>query len=109
MKNGISISPICGFLVPADRLIDIPFFIAGTLKIAYDLCCTGVPGDPATGGGRLMAGHYHWRVALSDTAMSTVRRSLIAILVLAASLPGQTLKQIATIDLPGPKASASTT
>ncbi len=50
-----------------------------------------------------MAGHYHSRVALSDTAMSTVRRSLIAILVLAASLPGQTLKQIATIDLPGPK------
>src|SRR5438876_1222083 len=50
-----------------------------------------------------MAGHDHSRVALSDTAMSTVRRSLIAILVLAASLPGQTLKQIATIDLPGPK------
>jgi DNA-binding beta-propeller fold protein YncE len=50
-----------------------------------------------------MAGHDHSRVALSDTAMSTVGRSLIAILVLAASLPGQTLKQIATIDLPGPK------
>jgi hypothetical protein len=50
-----------------------------------------------------MAGHDHSRVALSDTAMSTVRRSLSAILVLAASLPGQTLKQIATIDLPGPK------
>ncbi len=50
-----------------------------------------------------MAGHDHSRVALSDTAMSTVRRSLVAILVLAASLPGQTLKQIATIDLPGPK------
>jgi len=50
-----------------------------------------------------MAGHDHSRVALSDTLMSSVRRSLIAILVLAASLPGQTLKQIATIDLPGPK------
>ena len=50
-----------------------------------------------------MAGHDHSRVALSDTAMSNVRRSLIAILVLAASLPAQTLKQIATIDLPGPK------
>src|SRR5881275_1192944 len=50
-----------------------------------------------------MAGQDHSRVALSDTAMSTVRRSLVAILVLAASLPGQTLKQIATIDLPGPK------
>ena len=50
-----------------------------------------------------MAGYDHSRVALSDTAMSNVRRSLIAILVLAASLPGQTLKQIATIDLPGPK------
>jgi len=50
-----------------------------------------------------MAGYDHSRVALSDTAMSTVRRSLVAILVLAASLPGQTLKQIATIDLPGPK------
>src|SRR5437879_13647868 len=50
-----------------------------------------------------MAGHDHSRVALSDTAMSTVRRSLVAILVLAASLPGQTLKQIATIDLPRPK------
>lgn len=50
-----------------------------------------------------MAEHDHSRVALADTAMSTVRRSLIAILVLAASLPGQTLKQIAAIDLPGPK------
>jgi DNA-binding beta-propeller fold protein YncE len=50
-----------------------------------------------------MAEHDHSRVALADTTMSTVRRSLIAILVLAASLPGQTLKQIATIDLPGPK------
>jgi len=50
-----------------------------------------------------MAGQGHSRVALSGTAMSTVRRSLIAILVLAASLTGQTLKQIATIDLPGPK------
>ena len=50
-----------------------------------------------------MAGYDHSRVALSDTAMSNVRRSLIAILVLAASLPAQTLKQIATIDLPGPK------
>ena len=50
-----------------------------------------------------MAEHDHSPAALADTAMSTVRRSLIAILVLAASLPGQTLKQIATIDLPGPK------
>jgi DNA-binding beta-propeller fold protein YncE len=50
-----------------------------------------------------MAGHNHSQAAPSDTAMSTVRRSLIAVLVLAASLPGQTLKQIATIDLPGPK------
>lgn len=50
-----------------------------------------------------MAGHDNSRVALSDTAMSTVRRSLIAILALAASLPGQTLNQVATIDLPGPK------
>lgn len=50
-----------------------------------------------------MAEHDHSRVELADTAMSTVRRSLIAILVLAASLPGQTLKPIATIDLPGPK------
>ena len=50
-----------------------------------------------------MAGYDHSRVALSDTAMSNVRRSLIAILALAASLPAQTLKQIATIDLPGPK------
>jgi len=50
-----------------------------------------------------MAGPDHLWVALSDAAMSTVRRSLIAILVLAASLPGQTLQQIATIDLPGPK------
>jgi DNA-binding beta-propeller fold protein YncE len=50
-----------------------------------------------------MAGHDHSRVALSDAAMSTMRRSFIAILVLAASLPGQSLKQIATIDLPGPK------
>jgi hypothetical protein len=50
-----------------------------------------------------MAEHDHSRVALADTAMSTVRRSLIAILVLAASLLGQTLKQSATIDLPSPK------
>src|SRR5205823_14889180 len=50
-----------------------------------------------------MAGHDHSRVALSDTAVSAVRRSRIAILVLAASLPGQTLKQIATSDLAGPK------
>jgi len=50
-----------------------------------------------------MAGPDRLWVALSDAAMSTVRRSLIAILVLAASLPGQTLQQIATIDLPGPK------
>jgi len=35
--------------------------------------------------------------------MRVARRSLIATLVLAASLSGQTLKQIATIDLPGPK------
>ena len=50
-----------------------------------------------------MAGHDHSHAALLNTAMSTVRRSLIAILALAASLPAQTLKQIATIDLPGPK------
>jgi len=42
-------------------------------------------------------------VALSDAAMSTVRRSLVAILILATSSLGQTLKKIATIDLPGPK------
>ena len=41
--------------------------------------------------------------ALSDAAMSTVRRSLVAILILATSSLGQTLKKIATIDLPGPK------
>jgi len=50
-----------------------------------------------------MSEHDHSWVALSDLAMRTVRRSLVAILVLAASLHGQTLKQIATIDLPGPK------
>jgi len=50
-----------------------------------------------------MAGQNQSWVTLSDTAIRTVRRSLIAILVLAASLPGQTLKQIAAIDLPGPK------
>jgi len=50
-----------------------------------------------------MAGHDHSRVTLSDAVMNTVRRSLIAVLVLASSLHGQTLKQIATIDLPGPK------
>ena len=50
-----------------------------------------------------MVGHDHSEVVLPGTAMSTVRRSLVAILVLAASLPGQTLKQVATIDLPGPK------
>ena len=50
-----------------------------------------------------MAGHKYSLVSLSDTAMSTVRRSLIAILVLASSLPGQTLKQVARIDLRGPK------
>jgi DNA-binding beta-propeller fold protein YncE len=50
-----------------------------------------------------MAGHDHSQVALSNKAVSTIRRSLIAILVLVGSLPGQTLEQIATIDLPGPK------
>ena len=50
-----------------------------------------------------MAGHDHCRGRLSHTAMSARRRSLIALLVLGGSLQGQTLKQIATIDLPGPK------
>lgn len=35
--------------------------------------------------------------------MSALRRSLIANLMLAISLPGQTLKQVGKIDLPGPK------
>jgi len=35
---GAAISPIfAGFLFSRPALIDIPFFIAGTLKIAYDL------------------------------------------------------------------------
>jgi len=50
-----------------------------------------------------MAAHDHSRVALSGTAMSAARRSLMAVLVLTISLHGQTLKQSATIDLPGPK------
>lgn len=50
-----------------------------------------------------MAGHDHCRGRLSHTAMSAIRRFLIALLVLGGSLQGQTLKQIATIDLPGPK------
>ena len=35
--------------------------------------------------------------------VSTLRTCLVAILMLATSLSGQTLKQVATIDLPGPK------
>jgi len=50
-----------------------------------------------------MAGHDHSRAGLSATAMSVAAKSLIALLLLAASLPGQTLRQIATIELPGPK------
>ena len=42
-------------------------------------------------------------VAVSDLTLGTLRRCFVAILILAASLSGQTLKQIATIDLPGPK------
>lgn len=47
-----------------------------------------------------MACYDHLLVALSDLAIGTRRRCLIAIRILACSLPGQTLKQIATIDLP---------
>jgi len=50
-----------------------------------------------------MPGHHRSPTALSETPMSVVRRSFIAMLVLTGSLPGQTLRQIATIDLPGPK------
>lgn len=46
-----------------------------------------------------MARYDHLLVALSDLAIGTRRRCLIAIRILASSLPGQTLKQIATIDL----------
>lgn len=46
-----------------------------------------------------MACYDHLLVALSDLAIGTRRRCLIAIRILASSLPGQTLKQIATIDL----------
>src|SRR5262245_24787045 len=35
--------------------------------------------------------------------MTILGRCLIAILIFGTSLPGQTLKQIATIDLPGPR------
>lgn len=45
-----------------------------------------------------MARYDHLLVALSDLAIGTRRRCLIAIRILACSLPGQTLKQIATID-----------
>ena len=47
--------------------------------------------------------HHHLLVAISVLALSTIRRCLIAILILAPSLSGQTLRQIETIDLPGPK------
>lgn len=46
-----------------------------------------------------MAGYDHLLVVLSDSAMGTRRRCLIAIRILASSLRDQTLKQIATIDL----------
>src|SRR5262245_37133299 len=37
------------------------------------------------------------------SSMTTLRRCIFAILISTASLPGQTLKPISTIDLPGPK------
>lgn len=46
-----------------------------------------------------MARYDHLLVALSDLATGTRRRCLIAVRILASSVPGQTLKQIATIDL----------
>lgn len=46
-----------------------------------------------------MARYDHLLVALSDLAIGSRRRCLIPIRILASSLPGQTLKQIATIDL----------
>lgn len=45
-----------------------------------------------------MARYDHLLVALSDLGIGTRRRCLIAVRILASSLPGQTLKQIATID-----------
>ena len=50
-----------------------------------------------------MVRQHHLQVALSEFGTGTLRRFLIAILILAPSLSGQTLKQVATIDLPGPK------
>jgi hypothetical protein len=46
-----------------------------------------------------MARYDQLLVTLSDLAMGTRRRCLIAIRILASSLRHQTLKQIATIDL----------
>ena len=46
-----------------------------------------------------MGRYDHLLVALSDLAIGRRRRCLIAIRILASSLPGRTLKQIATIDL----------
>ena len=55
-----------------------------------------------------MARHANLVAAASDILMSMMTRCLVAILILAPSLPGQTLKQVATIDLPVPEANAST-
>jgi hypothetical protein len=52
---GAAISPIfAGFLFSRPALIDIPFFIAGTLKIAYDAVLYREFGR-CHGRGRLMA------------------------------------------------------
>jgi len=50
-----------------------------------------------------MIRQHHLLGAVSDLTLGTLRRCLVAILISSASLSGQTLKQIATIDLPGPK------
>ena len=50
-----------------------------------------------------MIRQHHLRAVLLDLGIGTLRKCLIAILILAPSLSGQTLKQVATIDLPGPK------
>jgi hypothetical protein len=48
-----------------------------------------------------MAPYDDLLVALSDLAIGTRRRGLIAMRIRASSLRGQTLRQIATIDLAG--------
>jgi MFS family permease len=118
---GAAISPIfAGFLFSRPALIDIPFFIAGILKIGYNLALyrglrrSGHLKSPINA--RLRLGVQEFGAETMAFTGSKTRRgrkvleitiSVVVFCVFGASssscVQGQRLRQIAKFDLPGPE------